>query len=232
MNEYASNLSVFACAFLEFVLISYVYGSLKNGCSEEMKIFARLSLSRLGFNNFMEDIRMMLGKRPLEPYWFFTWCISGPIITLVTRQQLSLVLLLHWSLQVVFFTSIIRFRTPTEGNYVYPLYAHILGWLMVCSSLIFIPGVMIYELIKGWRITGRDQYQVNEPLSGALRSASCYQVNEHMPHYLRMLTYAIQPETEWGPAKNENRHGRYSPKIDRSEMNAETDSLSIFRIRL
>jgi hypothetical protein len=36
-----------------------------------------------GFNNFMEDVRMMLGKRPLEPYWFFTWCISGPILTLV-----------------------------------------------------------------------------------------------------------------------------------------------------
>jgi hypothetical protein len=31
----------------------------------------------------MEDIRMMLDRRPLEPYWFFTWCISGPIITLV-----------------------------------------------------------------------------------------------------------------------------------------------------
>jgi hypothetical protein len=26
---------------------------------------------------------MMLGKRPLESFWFFTWCISGPIITLV-----------------------------------------------------------------------------------------------------------------------------------------------------
>ena len=36
-----------------------------------------------GFNNFMEDIRMMSGKRSLEPFWFFTWCISGPIITLV-----------------------------------------------------------------------------------------------------------------------------------------------------
>ncbi|CAF4805376.1 unnamed protein product, partial [Rotaria magnacalcarata] len=56
---------------------------------------------------------MMLGKRPLEPFWFFTWCISGPIITLV-----------------VFFSMIIRFRTPTEGNYEYPPYANALGWLM------------------------------------------------------------------------------------------------------
>ena len=41
----------------------------------------------IGFNKFMEDIRMMLDRRPLEPYWFFTWCISGPIITLVRHQS-------------------------------------------------------------------------------------------------------------------------------------------------
>jgi hypothetical protein len=29
---------------------------------------------------------MMLGRRPFEPYWFFTWCISGPIITLVNKN--------------------------------------------------------------------------------------------------------------------------------------------------
>lgn len=27
MNEYASNLSVFICAFIEFVLIGYIYGN-------------------------------------------------------------------------------------------------------------------------------------------------------------------------------------------------------------
>lgn len=41
---------------------------------------------------------MMLGKRPLEPFWFFTWCISGPFITLVSRlreknSNLNLILL-------------------------------------------------------------------------------------------------------------------------------------------
>jgi len=37
----------------------------------------------------MEDIRMMLGKRPLEPFWFVTWCITGPIITLVKTNHFS-----------------------------------------------------------------------------------------------------------------------------------------------
>ncbi len=79
MNEYAANLSVFICAFIEFVLIGYIYGN-------KYKSEVRLNYFFLlfpGFNNFMEDVRMMLGKRPLEPYWFFTWCISGPILTLV-----------------------------------------------------------------------------------------------------------------------------------------------------
>ncbi|CAF4651022.1 unnamed protein product [Rotaria sp. Silwood1] len=168
MNEYASNLSVFACAFIEFVLIAYIYG----------------------FNNFMEDIRMMLGKRPLEPFWFFTWCISGPLVTLI-----------------IFFSTVIRFRTPTEGNYEYPAYANALGWLMVCSSLIFIPSIMIYEFIKAWKIT----------------DSSGYPVAENMPHYLRMLVYAREPDVEWGPAKPENRYGRYGPKIDKSTPKYQAD---------
>ncbi|CAF3356088.1 unnamed protein product [Rotaria socialis] len=168
MNEYASNLSVFVCAFIEFVLIGYIYG----------------------FNNFMEDIQMMLGKRPLEPFWFFTWCISGPIITLI-----------------VLFSMVVRFRTPTEGNYEYPPYANALGWLMVCSSIIFIPSIMIYELIKAWKITSNPNY----PVAG------------NMPQYLRTLVYASEPDMEWGPAKNENRSGRYTPKIDQPTSKYEPD---------
>jgi hypothetical protein len=64
-----------------------------------------------------------------------------------------------------------------------------------------------------------------------------------MPHYLRMLTYAIEPETEWGPAKNENRYGRYIPKMKSSkdihklnntedESNLDVHPQNIFRIRL
>jgi hypothetical protein len=32
-----------------------------------------------------------------------------------------------------------------------------------------------------------------------------------MPHYLRMLTYASQPQDEWGPARKEDQCGRYEP---------------------
>ncbi|CAF3973020.1 unnamed protein product [Rotaria sp. Silwood1] len=172
MNEYACNLSVFTCAFIEFVLIAYIYG----------------------FNNFMDDIRMMLCKRPLEPFWFFTWCISGPLITLI-----------------ILFSLVIQFRAPIEGNYEYPAYANALGWLMVCSSLIFIPSIMIYEFIKAWKITDSPDYQVAE----------------NMPHYLRMLVYASEPDIEWGPAKLENRYGRYEPKIDQTGINHGDNNLTV-----
>ncbi|CAF0862783.1 unnamed protein product [Adineta ricciae] len=169
MNEYSANLSVIVCAFFEFIVIAYIYG----------------------FNKFMEDIRMMLDRRPLESYWFVTWCITGPIITLI-----------------VFFSSIIQFKAPTEGNYVYLPYANAIGWLMSCSSIAFIPGVMIYQMIKAWKVTKTHQSQISDD----------------MPHYLRALTYASKPENDWGPARKADRYGRYD------EMNQKLKDETTSRI--
>ncbi|CAF4374061.1 unnamed protein product [Rotaria sp. Silwood2] len=142
----------------------------------------------------MEDVRMMLDKRPLEPYWFLTWCISGPIITLI-----------------VFFSSIIQFRAPTEGKYVYSTYTNVLGWLMVSSSIIFIPGGIIYELIKAWKATHRYDNQMSI----------------EMPHYLRALTYASQPDKDWGPARKETRYGRYEAMNQTMENDSKPNNGSI-----
>lgn len=76
-----------------------------------------------------------------------------------------------------------------EGNYVYPPYANAIGWFLFAISLVVIPGEMIYEFIQAWRKT---KYESNR-----------------MPHYLRMLTYASKPESNWGPARKENRFDRY-----------------------
>jgi hypothetical protein len=37
---------------------------------------------------------------------------------------------------------------------------------MVCSSIVFIPGVMIYEFVKAWKATKGYQNQVKESLDG------------------------------------------------------------------
>ncbi len=115
---------------------------------------------------------------------------------------------------------------------------------MVCSSVIFIPGIMIYEFIKAWKVTSNPLYQV-KLLFFSLMIVNCcsLKVTEPMPHYLRMLAYAREPDVEWGPAKNENRYGRYQPKIDKSisvyqsdinddNSNLAVDSENIFRVRL
>jgi len=166
----------------------------------------------------MEDIRMMLDRRPFESYWFFTWCISGPIITLVSKKKKFVFLII----QIVFFSSIIQFRAPTEGSYVYLPYANGIGWLMVCSSIIFIPGIMIYEFIKAWKATKHYQNQVNEFLLEDLLLNFVLKIANDMPHYLRMLTYASQPADDWGPARKENRYGRYeimNRKLDNRSTN-------------
>jgi hypothetical protein len=89
---------------------------------------------------------------------------------------------------------------------------------MVCSSIIFIPGIMIYELIKAWKATKYNQNQVKEFL---LENFLLNFVLK-MPHYLRMLTYASQPADDWGPARKEDRYGRYeimNRKLDTRSTN-------------
>ena len=78
---------------------------------------------------------------------------------------------------------------------------------MVISSIIFIPGVMIYEFIKAWKATRSSV----DPLM----------IQEEKPHYLRMLTYASQPDDEWGPSRKADQIGRYdriNPAFE-SELN-------------
>ena len=40
-----------------------------------------------GFNRFMNDVKMMLGKRAAEYYLALTWCIAAPILMVVSKNQ-------------------------------------------------------------------------------------------------------------------------------------------------
>jgi hypothetical protein len=52
--------------FFEVITIAYIYG----------------------FNRFMNDVKMMLGKRAAEYYLFITWCIVAPILMLVSEKKI------------------------------------------------------------------------------------------------------------------------------------------------
>ncbi|CAF2974178.1 unnamed protein product [Rotaria socialis] len=131
------------------------------------------------------------GLRRYKPFVIIGYCVACYLLALPMCAP------------IVFFSSIIQFRAPTEGNYTYLPYANALGWLMVGSSLIFIPGVMIYEFFKAWKVTNRSQNQITDT----------------MPRYLRMLTYVSQPDDDWGPTRKEYQCGRYEKLTNTTSKN-------------
>lgn len=68
--------------FFEVYTVAYIYGSFFL-----LKMFLSLSSERnilfKGYNRFMNDVKMMLGKRAAQYYLFVTWCIVSPVLMLV-----------------------------------------------------------------------------------------------------------------------------------------------------
>ena len=50
--------------------------------------------------------------------------------------------------QFVFVFNLVTYSPLKFGDYEYPGWGQAIGWLMTVSSLIFIPAVMIYKLLK------------------------------------------------------------------------------------
>ena len=59
---------------------------------------------------------------------------------------------LHWLFfcffQFVLLFNWISWENPTAGDYEFPAWAHGFGWMMIMTSLIWIPLVAVYEIIK------------------------------------------------------------------------------------
>ncbi|OWF52218.1 sodium-dependent serotonin transporter-like [Mizuhopecten yessoensis] len=83
-----------------------------------------------GVNRFCDDIESMLGFRP-GIYWRVCWSIISPFFLLI-----------------LFILSLIDPMPPQYGSYDFPQWSFILGWIIVCSSLICIPGYMIYKFFR------------------------------------------------------------------------------------
>lgn len=82
-----------------------------------------------GVERFSDDIKSMLGFRP-GIFWRICWKFLSPAILLF-----------------LFVMSLIDHQPMPYADYAYPEWAIAVGWLIVMSSLSFIPGYFIYILI-------------------------------------------------------------------------------------
>ncbi|XP_072023951.1 LOW QUALITY PROTEIN: sodium- and chloride-dependent neutral and basic amino acid transporter B(0+)-like [Amphiura filiformis] len=88
-----------------------------------------------GAKRFTNDIRTMVGDRIVDSvlfkWWSLNWCFLTPAV-------LSFVLLFNWS----------SWSNPTAGDYEFPAWAHGFGWVLIMSSISWIPIVWVYEFVK------------------------------------------------------------------------------------
>ena len=80
-------------------------------------------------DRFYEDIQAMLGSMP-HRVWHYVWKYIAPS-----------------SLSIVFILTLIFYEPAAVGEYKYPLWADILGWMMVLGSFAMLPIFVLYQLI-------------------------------------------------------------------------------------
>ncbi|KAG8230248.1 hypothetical protein J437_LFUL009786 [Ladona fulva] len=93
-------------------------------------LFESIAVSWIyGIDRFCDDIKMMLGFSP-GIYWRVCWRFVAPLF-----------------LMFIIVYGLIGYEPLTYGDYVYPVWANVLGWLIAGSSVMMIPGVAIYKII-------------------------------------------------------------------------------------
>lgn len=125
-----------------------------------------------GFNRFASDISLMLGSRP-EIYWRICWQFLSPLT-------------LFGILCFLF----VQYQPPTLGDYQYPQWAVVLGWLMTISSVTAIPVVAVSTFLnRCFFATSSADLE-----SGAIGEAGLTQ------RAISTMKDIFSPAEDWGPA--------------------------------
>ncbi|XP_046582686.1 sodium- and chloride-dependent glycine transporter 2-like isoform X3 [Haliotis rubra] len=84
-----------------------------------------------GIDRFSDDIQLMIG-RPAPLFFKITWCYVTPTILLT-----------------ILISTFLQYHPPTYGEYVYPYYSTIIGWIIASLPVIPVFVMMVVALHRG-----------------------------------------------------------------------------------
>jgi len=144
LDYQSGGLSLLFLGFFEAVAVSWFYGT----------------------ERFMNDIEVMVGKRP-SMWWVFCWKYCAPTIILG-----------------IFFFSLANWSGVAYGNYKYPPWAEFLGWCIALSSMLWIPVVALYKIITTPGTITERVYVLLHPDDKVLKEI---EMREGIPHRVPVM---------------------------------------------
>eukprot|EP00795_Rhopilema_esculentum_P002743 gene2743-962_t len=144
LRQYKELIALAACAFMFLLGLScvsqggmyvfHLFDSYAAGTSILfLGIVEVIAIAWLyGADLFKSNIEAMIG-RTISPIWPFLWKYVTPVLS-----------------SGIFVASFIQYSPLTyEKTYVYPVWADVIGWLMVVSAMLFVPVLAIGVLYRG-----------------------------------------------------------------------------------
>ncbi|KAI0242924.1 hypothetical protein LSAT2_010552 [Lamellibrachia satsuma] len=139
----------------------------------------------ISIDRIFNDIKEMIGSKP-GPYFYYTWKFIAPAL-----------------ISAILISQFVAFETLTYGDYMYPLWADVLGWVVVALEFALIPGVAFYKV---------------------------YSAKDDLP-LLERIRSLCRPTRDWGQRLDIS-NGELPPDDDSNQMGTnvvQTESMNVLK---